>query len=298
MPPSLYLVLLLLSGLHAENEIKEVQAMVGSDVALSCIHPNQSHFDLNDLFVYWQISDLGTVVAYYLSENKSDAHEASQYKNRAHMLLDRMKQGDFSLYLQNVTPQDTQKFECLVFWKSTLTRALKKEVRLHVAANFSLPVVHSSNPSQGQELTFTCISTNGYPKPNLYWINRTDNSLMDEALQNSTVSLNERGLYDVISILRIPWALHVNVSCCVENVVLHQNLTSISQGETSIGNKDMFTENPQTRQEEKIMALFSILAVLLVAAVISGWVCRSKCPHRRYTGPRTVVLEHELTDHA
>lgn len=73
------------------------------------------------------------------------------------------------------------------------------------------------------------MSTNGYPKPNLYWINRTDNSLIDETLQNDTVCLNERGLYDVVSILRIPWTPHADVSCWVENVVLHQNLTSVGQ---------------------------------------------------------------------
>lgn len=104
-------------------------------------------------------------------------------------------------------------------------------------ANFSTPVVSTSGPSTpGQELTFVCNSTNGYPEPKLYWINRTDNSPINGSLQNSTVSLNERGLYDVVSILRIPWTPHVDVSCWVENVVLHQNLTSISQaGEAQAG---------------------------------------------------------------
>lgn len=105
------------------------------------------------------------------------------------------------------------------------------------AANFSTPVISTSGPAtRDQGLTLTCISRNGYPKPNLYWINRTDNSLIDEALQNNTVSLNEWGLYDVISTLTVPWVAHVNVSCSIENVVLHQNLTSVSQaGEAQAG---------------------------------------------------------------
>lgn len=93
-----------------------------------------------------------------------------------------------------------------------------------------MPVVSSlSSPEQGEELAFTCTSTNGYPKPNVYWINKTDNSLLDTALQNSTISLNERGLYDVVSILRIRRIPNVNVGCCIENVLLHQNLTVSSQ---------------------------------------------------------------------
>lgn len=93
-----------------------------------------------------------------------------------------------------------------------------------------MPVVSlpSSTP-QDEELTFTCTSKDGYPEPKVYWINKTDNSLLDEALQNSTVSLNPRGLYDVVSVLRIRRVPNVNVGCCIENVLLHQNLTVSSQ---------------------------------------------------------------------
>lgn len=98
------------------------------------------------------------------------------------------------------------------------------------AANYSMPVVSAPTAApQDEELTFTCTSTDGYPRPNVYWINRTDNSLLGEALQNSTVSLNARGLYDVVSVLRIRRTPHLNVGCCIENVLLHQNLTVSSQ---------------------------------------------------------------------
>lgn len=96
------------------------------------------------------------------------------------------------------------------------------------AANYSMPVV--SGPSQDEELVFTCTSTDGYPRPNVYWINKTDNSLLDDALQNSTVSLNARGLYNVVSVLRIGRTSTIDVGCCIENVLLHQNLTSGQTG--------------------------------------------------------------------
>ncbi|XP_049998993.1 ICOS ligand isoform X3 [Alexandromys fortis] len=293
---SLGLLLLLLSSLHAESEVKEIHAMVGSDVEFGCLYPDRDHFSLNDRpYVYWQIENPKTVVAYYLPNESTGVHADDRYKNRAHLSLERMKQGDFSLHLQNVTPQDNQEFTCLIF-KNT-KKVLNETVRLHVAANFSTPVISTSVPvTPDQEgLTLTCISRNGYPKPNLYWINRTDNSLIDEALQNNTVSLNEWGLYDVISTLTVPWVAHVNVSCSIENVVLHQNLTSISQAEKSTGNNDSFTGNLQKHRSQN--ATFIILALLLVAAgAIVAWVCRAKCPHRRYQGPWTVAREH--TDHA
>ncbi|XP_055462933.1 ICOS ligand [Psammomys obesus] len=293
------LLLLLFISLYAEEKVEELHAMVGSDVELSCVHPDGSHFDLTDLFVYWQIDNQSRVVAYHLPKGPTALHVDDLYKNRAHLSQDRMKQGDFSLNLQNVTPQDTQEFTCLVFRESMeFRRDLKVVVRLHVAANFSTPIISRDGPSApGQEVTFTCMSTNGYPKPNLYWINKTDESLIDETLQNNTVYLNNRGLYNVVSILRIPWMPSVDVSCWVENVVLHQNLTSVSQADNSTGNNDKITKNPQEADKQNTNVLLILLAVLLVVAgAVSSWACRSRCPRRSYAGPRHV--EQELQDHA
>jgi inducible T-cell co-stimulator len=132
----------------AATQEKEVRAMVGSTVELKCIYPEENSFDLNDLYVYWQISGSNTVVTYYLPKNSSAGHENNHYKNRAHLSLDSMKQGDFSLSLQNVTPQDAQKFNCLVFRESLqLGKILEMEVSLHVAANYSLPVISTPTVS-------------------------------------------------------------------------------------------------------------------------------------------------------
>ncbi|XP_028623735.1 ICOS ligand [Grammomys surdaster] len=286
------LFLLLFISLRAEAEVKEVHAMVGNDVKLGCVDPHRSHFNLNDLYVYWQIDNLNAVVAYYLPNESPGIHVNSSYKNRTHLSLDHMKQGDFSLHLKNVTPQDTQEFTCRVFRESTvLDKDLEEVVRLYVAANFSTPVISTSGSSDpGQERTYTCMSKNGYPEPNLYWINRTDNSLIDKTLQNNTVYLNEWGLYDVVSTLRIPWTPHVDVVCCVENVALHQNITSVSHADSFTGNQ--VTKNPQEPHKAEMSTIFFVLAgVLGAVAVIFVMVYRYRRSRRSYTGPGTVQLE-------
>ncbi|XP_030691418.1 ICOS ligand isoform X1 [Globicephala melas] len=296
------LLLLLLCGLRAEIQEEAIRAMVGSDVWLSCTYPEGNTFDLNDLYVYWQISVPGkqntnSVVTYYLSGNSSAGHVNNHYKDRARLSLDGMKQGDFSLHLHNVTPQDEQKFNCLVFRKSLeLEKILEVTVTLNVAANYSMPVV--SGPSQDEELVFTCTSTNGYPWPKVYWINKTDNSLLDDALQNSTVSLNARGLYNVVSVLRIGRSPAVDVGCCIENVLLHQNLTS-GQTEMFMGTKDSITEDPVDDTQDAVNPpVLSVLAVLVVAvavAVATGWLCKRRCPYRSYAGAQAARPELELT---
>ncbi|XP_039713215.1 ICOS ligand isoform X3 [Pteropus medius] len=292
------LLLLLLSGLRADVQEKEVRAMVGSDVELSCVDSQENTFSLNELFVYWQISVTGKpkTVTYYLSGNGSAGHDDNQYKGRAELSLDGMKRGDFSLRLYNVTPQDEQKFNCLVF--RNLERVLNVVVTLHVAANYSMPKV-STPQDQDEELTFTCRSTDGYPRPNVYWINRTDNSLLSKALHNSSVSLNSRGLYDVVSVLRVPRTPNLDVGCCIENVLLHQNLTVSSQAETgtSTGTKSSITESGGTAREGKSNALVAVLVLGLVAVALAvGWACRSqRLPCRRYAGAQAVRPELELT---
>nr|AAK77544.1 B7-like protein GL50-B [Mus musculus] len=288
------LFLLLLSSLCAASAETEVGAMVGSNVVLSCIDPHRRHFNLSGLYVYWQIENPEVSVTYYLPYKSPGINVDSSYKNRGHLSLDSMKQGNFSLYLKNVTPQDTQEFTCRVFMNTAteLVKILEEVVRLRVAANFSTPVISTSDSSNpGQERTYTCMSKNGYPEPNLYWINTTDNSLIDTALQNNTVYLNKLGLYDVISTLRLPWTSHGDVLCCVENVALHQNITSISQAESFTGNN---TKNPQETHNNELKVLVPVLAVLAAAAFVSFIIYRRTRPHRSYTGPKTVQLE--LTD--
>ncbi|XP_037701437.1 ICOS ligand [Choloepus didactylus] len=295
---SLGLLVLLLAGLLAEIlQETEVRGIVGSHVELPCVYPEGNSFDLNDLYVYWQIGK--TVVTYSISGESSQALEAESYRGRTQLSLDSMKQGNFSLRLYNVTPHDEQKFSCLVFRKSLeLRKVLDVTVMLHVAANYSMPVVSASSSPSPDELTFMCTATDGYPRPNVHWINETDGSLLDAALQNSSVVRNARGLYDVLSVLRLRRVPRVNVRCCIENVLLSQNLTVSSETELFNGTKDRITENPDRPHQDRHTAVFSITAVLAVAAVFTAWFCHSRCPRGCHTGAPGARPVLELTEHA
>ncbi|EHB08227.1 ICOS ligand, partial [Heterocephalus glaber] len=294
------LLLLLLGSLSAEIQQTEVRAKVGSDCLLSCMYPERLDFDLDDVYVYWQISESNTVVTYHIPKNNSSGQADSRYQGRAHLSLDSVRQGDFSLHLRNVTLQDAQRFTCLVFRKSlSMREVLRAVVSLRVAANFSMPVVSrlvASAPHQDQALTFTCTSTDGYPRPNVYWINKTDHSLLDRALHNDTVSLNARGLYDMISVLTVPWAPGLSVGCCVENMLLQQNLTSSGPAEPSTGgNAGRITETPALPPGQRGTAVLGIVAVLVVVVLVAVAITWARCGHRSYTGARPVTHEQELT---
>ncbi|XP_013001508.1 ICOS ligand isoform X2 [Cavia porcellus] len=292
------LLLLLLHSLRAETQEMEVGVTVGSDCLLSCVYPKRLQFNLDEVYVYWQIRE-STVVMVHIPQKNSTSEVDGRYRDRAHLFPQNMEQGNFSLLLRNVTPQDTQRFTCLVFRREqgNMKAILKATVTLRVAANFSVPVVNSSSTRQDQELTFMCTSTNGYPRPNVYWVNKTDDTVLDRALHNDTVSLNERGLYDVVSVLRVPWAPGVSVGCCIENVLLRQNLTgSGPEARSPSGNMDRITEDPGHPRGEGDMALNIILPVVLLGAALVGLLCIIRGCRSR-TGAQAVVPEQELTAH-
>ncbi|XP_006898490.1 PREDICTED: ICOS ligand [Elephantulus edwardii] len=283
----------LVSTAVADNPKEEVQGIVGSTVKLNCVYGEGSNFDLSDFYVYWQLEEKTVAsqkvvkeVASYVPGKSSPDNENNHYRHRAHLSLESMEQGDFSLYLHNITPQDEQTFHCRVIRKSLhLNNVLHVEVTLHVAANYSMPVVSSpTRPTEDEVVTFTCRSTNGYPVPKVYWINQTDNSLLDEALQNSTVYKNEQNLYDVVSTLSIRWTPNLNVQCCIENALLHQNLTVSSSQigeapETSSEYIDRITDYPNNPSPETHTAMFIIFGILAVTvAMAAGWFCTQGDP--------------------
>lgn len=296
------LFLLLLGGLPTGSpgaEVQEVHALVGSVAELGCVSPRRASFDLQDLFVYWQVRVAGKLlsVAFYLGHNSSEDPDP-QFLGRAHLSPEAMRRGDFSLRLSHVGPRDRLTFRCLVLRKSlSMAAELDISVRLSVAANYSTPVVTvtSESTAQGGGLTFTCVSTDGFPEPRLHWLNRSDGSPLPGALTNC--SLNPRGLFDVVSVLRLPPSPAASVACCVENVLLQQNLSSPPEPSPSPSPSSSEADPLHGGNSGTTLSVLGGLVVLV--AVVAGWACRSQCPPRgRYAGVQEAKPEQELVDHA
>ncbi|XP_044522783.1 ICOS ligand [Gracilinanus agilis] len=277
--------------------------MVGDNVELSCISPIQ-HFDLHSIRVYWQTTKTPpeSVKSYIPGENSSQ-YDDSKYQNRTSLTLEKMERGDFSLLLSNITTKDEQEFVCIVLDKSNYVILFQSVVTLRVAANFSVPVV--AEETNNTEVTFTCTSHNGFPEPKVYWVNKTDNSLLNHTLQ--TVTKNENGLFSVFSVLTIEWTPNISIECCIENVNLQQNLTVWKSFLPSPGGNTgqlKFTTIPnEPRPSEKtsntaIFIIIGILFVLFVVSVISIQLCKKSHRYGNYTGPNRNTQMAEAIDYS
>ncbi|XP_055975619.1 ICOS ligand [Sorex fumeus] len=296
----LLLLLLLLPSrlLRAEEEDLKVQALVGESVALPCIYPQTASFELDDLYVYWQITvgKMPKTVAWHLGGNSEDRTRCEpeagcEQRPGAELVPADMQRGNFTLRLADVSPQDEQSYQCLVFKRSQgIEEILRQRVTLRVAGNYSTPVVTSQEPTAEGELVFTCTSGNGYPQPTVYWINLTDCSLLAEDLQNSTVRLNALGLYDVLSVLRLGRAGPAQVDCCVENTLLGPNVSCEGTG-VSLGSLGISTtpRSPEGTRTSTLVLLAVGVVIGVSIAVATSWLCKSRCAPWHYTAQPPVL---------
>lgn len=94
-------------------------------------------------------------------------------------------------------------------------------------ASYSQPIlsgpIRNSN-NTGEEVTFICRSDNGYPEPNVYWINRTDNTRLSQSGFNITQHPN--GTYSVLSTLKVKATSDMQIECFIENKILQENTSA------------------------------------------------------------------------
>lgn len=94
-------------------------------------------------------------------------------------------------------------------------------------ASYSQPVLSGpirNSDSTEEEVTFSCRSGNGYPEPNVYWINKTDNCHLPPS--ELKISRHADGTYSVFSMLKVKATSNMQIECSVENTILRENLSA------------------------------------------------------------------------
>ncbi|NXG13234.1 ICOSL protein, partial [Grallaria varia] len=274
-------LLLLLHLLRAviALEKKNIISKVGDNATLSCIYQKRD-LQLENLRVYWQIVDREkcSVVHVLMSGRDNYSNQCIHFKNRTQLFWDRLENGDFSLLLLNVSQNDKHTYKCVVQETNEFTKVVHQtEVVLSLAASYSQPIL--SGPirnSTGEEVTFSCRSGNGYPKPNVYWINKMNNS----HLSPSTLEFipHPDGTYSVVSTLTVKATSNMQIECSIENEMLQENLSAnYTQQKQSNGSS---TENPEKKGKvAQAAGIVSIVILIGLLAVLICWLWRRRSSH-------------------
>ncbi|NXR90867.1 ICOSL protein, partial [Hypocryptadius cinnamomeus] len=274
----LLLVLLILKAVAAPEK-KNIISKLGDNVTLSCIYNEKKPLQLKNLRVYWQIADDSyqekcSVVHALISGQDDNSNQCVHFKDRTQLFWDRLEDGDFSLLLLNVSQSDGHTYKCIVQEKTELAKVIHQaEVVLSLAASYSQPILSGpirNSGSTGEEVTFYCRSGNGYPKPNVYWINKVNNSRLNSS-QTEIIPHND-GTFSVFSTLKVKATSNMQIECSIENEMLQENLSAnYTQQKKSSGPGTESDE--KTEKEGQGAQAAGIIGIVSVIGILTGLIC-------------------------
>uniref|UniRef100_A0A3Q2P346 Ig-like domain-containing protein n=1 Tax=Fundulus heteroclitus TaxID=8078 RepID=A0A3Q2P346_FUNHE len=97
---------------------KNIRAEPGQNVSLPCQIPSKKP----DVFVKWTRPDLEPEYVFLFRDDQLDPElQNPSYQNRVDLQDRQMKDGDVSLVLENVMPNDRGTYECRVFQREQIT---------------------------------------------------------------------------------------------------------------------------------------------------------------------------------
>ncbi|KAM9388274.1 ICOS ligand [Phaethornis superciliosus] len=280
LPGFLLLLLHILRAVIALEE-KILVSKLGDNATLSCIYPERE-LHLKNLWVYWQIDDQEecSVVHAMISGQDSESEQCIHFKNRTQLFWDRLEHGDFSLLLLNVSQSDEHTYKCVVLQKTEYTRMIHQaKVVLSLAASYSQPIligpIRNSN-SAGEEVTFSCRSSNGYPKPSVYWINKTDNSHLPPS--ELEITSHTDGTYSVFSTLKVKATSNMQIECSIENKILRENLSAnyTQQNQSNGSSTESHKNLEKNGRGAQAAGIVSIVILIGLLAVITCWLWRRR----------------------
>ncbi|NWI02858.1 ICOSL protein, partial [Tichodroma muraria] len=281
-------LLLLLHILKAVTalEKKSIISKLGDNATLSCIY-NKNNLQLKNLRVYWQIADDSyqekcSVVHALMSGQEDNSNQCIRFKDRTQLFWDRLENGDFSLLLLNVSQSDRHTYKCVVQETIEYPKVIHQaEVVLSLAVSYSQPILSGpirNSDSTGEEVTFNCRSCNGYPKPNVYWTNKVNNSRLSPS--KIEIITHDDGTFSVFSTLKVKATSNMQIECSIENEMLQENLSasseflhaaSYTQQKKSSGSGTESDENLGKKGQGAQAA--GIIGIVFVIGLLTGLIC-------------------------
>ncbi|XP_075287224.1 ICOS ligand [Opisthocomus hoazin] len=277
-------LLLLLHILRAVIALEEkiIVSKLGDNATLSCIYQGRE-LHLKNLRVYWQIADDQeecSVVHALISGQDNESEQCIHFKNRTRLFWDRLESGDFSLLLLNVSQSDERTYKCVVLQKTEYTRVIHQaEVVLSLAASYSQPILSGpirNSDSTGEEVTFSCRSGNGYPEPNVYWVNKTDNSHLHPS--QLKITSHADGTYSVFSTLKVKATSNMQIECSIENKILRENLSAnyTQQKQSDDSSTESHKNLGKKGRGPQAAGIVSVVILIGLLAVLSCWLRRRR----------------------
>ncbi|XP_067862765.1 CD276 antigen-like isoform X2 [Heptranchias perlo] len=195
-----------------------VTAIHGQYTVLSCSFTVYGESSLQQLVINWQRVETDEVVYSYYYGKDQLSRQSPRYSGRTSLFPAELKQGNASMKLDRVRPEDAGQYMCFV---SNTKRSGKGIISLIFAAYYKEPGFFIRIRPSGTVFRF---ESEGYPEANVSWCNEEKEDI--SSLSETSYQQNGDGLYFLQSILEIS---DTNRSSSytfkLSNDVLHQSFS-------------------------------------------------------------------------
>ena len=96
------------------------------------------------------------------------------------------------------------------------------------AASFISPLLQREQGAEGEETSFLCRASGGFPEPVVYWLINFIHDPPEGSVETQATLLPDSYLYNITSHLTANISKESTVTCIVENLTLNQTTTSTS----------------------------------------------------------------------
>ncbi|KAJ8334694.1 hypothetical protein SKAU_G00403330 [Synaphobranchus kaupii] len=232
----------------------EMVGVHGQPVVLRCWYTPSS--GLNGLVVTWQRAEDSQVVhSFYYGKDQLDRQSLSYY-NRTRVFPTDLANGNASLALARVRPEDAGRYLCSV---SSLQGTDKVEVRLKFAAFYTEPrltvQVHPTKISFLYE-------SKGYPEPEVWWVDPEGQNLSHKT--EFSPSEGDGGLFFLRTHLELDYQNAENYTFTLRNRLINQVIERpVSFSTAGLG---YCTNCPRDRLALLLPATAAVLLWIFIAA--------------------------------
>lgn len=235
-----------------------VLGIVGRPVSLPCFYPDL--LTLANYSIEWRRED--EVVLRSVWEEDGNIQIWSM--NRATVHSDATQTGNFTLELPEADPKQDNIYYNFFIISGENQRSLVCKVCLRIAASFSFPDLQREEAVEGEETSFHCQSSGGYPQPAVYWLINDTDEPPEGSVRTQAASLPDSHLYNITSHLTVNISRGSSVTCIIQNPSMNETLTSTSYGTPS---------GPVVSRASEAMWIFStaLCAVVGIMVIVGVW---------------------------
>ncbi|XP_072115402.1 butyrophilin subfamily 3 member A3-like [Mobula birostris] len=192
-------------------------AIAGEDVVLDCVMlPPTS---ASNVAVQWLKSGLSSPIHVYRHGQDDPLAQHQDYKGRAELFKDEITEGNISLRIRNVRPDDEGQYTCSV---EDRTDFKQSTVELRVLSSGSEPWIQMKG-YHGAGIQFVCKSSGWNTEPEIQWIGGDGNALTEA----ETKYHRDSGLVNVESSVGVTRHSSGKLKCIISSERLKTEHTAI-----------------------------------------------------------------------